>query len=185
MNNLYFVTSNENKLREAENILQLKIQKIDLDIPEIQTLDVEEVVKDKACKAFEAVKKPVLVEDTGIYIKSWNGFPGALIKWVLKTIGNHGICRMLQNPDRTAKAKTSVCIYNGKDFEIFSGEVEGKIAEEPKGASGFGWDPIFRPDGYDKTFAEIPKEEKNKISMRKIALMKMKEYLDKNQKFLK
>ncbi|MDP3093339.1 MAG: non-canonical purine NTP pyrophosphatase [bacterium] len=177
---LCFVTSSENKLKEAESILGFKIDKVNLDIKEIQSLDVEEIVKDKAEKAFDLARKPVMVEDTGFYIEAWKGFPGALIKWVLKTLGNDGLCRLLQDKNRTVIAKTCVCLYNGKESMVFCGEIRGKMPEKPLGQNGFGWDPIFMPQGLTKTFAQITPEEKDRISMRKIALVKMKDFLDKN-----
>jgi len=179
---LYFVTSNDNKLREAEQILEKKIEKIDLDIDEIQTVDVEEVVKDKAHKAYDVVKKPVFVEDTGLYFTGMKGFPGALIKWLLQSVGTKGICKVVDGFERKAVAKASICLYDGKKYNIFTGEVKGSITENPKGSSNFGWDPVFQPKGYDKTFAEMPAEKKNKISHRKLAFMKMKEFLDKIKK---
>lgn len=183
--NLHFVTSNQNKVKEAENILKLKINKTDIDIKEIQAIEIEEIVKDKANKAYNLIGKPVLVEDVGLYIKSWNGFPGALIKWILKTIGNEGLCKILQEYDRETTAKTCICIYNGNDFQVFRGEVKGEITKQPRGENGFGWDSIFQPDGWNKTFGEMSQEEKDKISMRKIALLKMKEFLEKNPEFIK
>lgn len=181
---LHFVTSNQSKIKEAENILKVKINKADIDIKEIQAIKVEEIVKDKASKAYNVIRKPVLVEDTGLYVESWNGFPGALIKWVLKTIGNQGLCKILREYDRKTIAKTCVCIYNGKDFQVFTGEVKGEITKQPRGESGFGWDPIFQPDGWNKTFGEVSQEKKDKISMRKIALFKMKEFLEENPSFI-
>ncbi len=178
---LYFVTSNTNKVREAERILKVKLKHISLDIEEIQTIHVEEVVKNKAHKAFDAVKKPVFVEDTGLYIKAWNGFPGALIKWLLKCLGNEGICKILGDYDRTAVVRTCIGIYDGKTHQVFTGEVKGRIVKKPRGETNFGWDPIFMPDGYEKTYAELPPHIKDKISMRNLAFEKMKEFLDKGE----
>jgi len=178
---MYFITLNENKVKETEEILNIRIEKMELNIREIQAIEVEEVVKDKVTKAYEIIKKPVMVEDTGLYINSWNGFPGALIKWVLESIGNEKLCKLLDR-DRSAIAKTCIAIFNGRKLYIFSGELKGNITEKPRG-NGFGWDPIFQPDGYDKTFGEMPREEKNKISMRRIALMKLKKFLEENENF--
>ncbi|XOB42591.1 MAG: RdgB/HAM1 family non-canonical purine NTP pyrophosphatase [Candidatus Nealsonbacteria bacterium] len=181
---LYFITSSENKIKEVEDILGFEVDKILLDINEIQTLKIEEVVKDKAKRAFEQVKKPVMVEDTGFYIEAWQGFPGALIKWILKTLGNEGLCLAFQEKNRTVTAKTSICLYNGKEAKIFTGEIKGQIPEKPRGEGGFGWDPIFQPEGYNKTFAEMSQEEKDSMSMRKIALNKMKQFLEVDPDFL-
>ncbi len=177
---IYFVTTNKNKLKEAQDILKRKIKRIDLDIPEIQDISVKKVIKDKAKKAYDKIKKPVLVEDTGLYIKSLNNFPRALIDWMLKTIENNGIFSLLKNSkNKKACAETCLCLYNGKEFHIFSGKINGTIVK-PKGKSNFGWDPIFKPGGYNITFAEMTMKEKNKISMRKKAFVKLKKYLEKN-----
>jgi XTP/dITP diphosphohydrolase len=176
---IYFITSNQNKVKEAQEILKKKINKANLDIPEIQSLNVEEVVKDKARKAYKKIKMPVLVEDTGLYIESLNNFPGALVKWMLGTIGNEGICSLLKNEkNRKISAKTCYCLYNGKNFHIFVGVSNGTLPQNPKGKSDFGWDSIFVPTGYTKSFAEMSMEEKNLISMRKIALEKLKHFLE-------
>lgn len=175
---MYFVTSNENKVREAEAILGRRLRRANIDIPEIQSLDVEEVVKAKARAAFGRIKRPVLVEDTGFYIPALNNFPGPLIKWLLKTIGNQGICNLLkEEKNRRVTVKTCFCLYNGKKFRIFSGEKTGTMPKNPEGTSGFGWDPIFIPDNYKKSFAEMSSEDKNLISMRKIALEKLRQFL--------
>ena len=178
MQELYFLTSNDDKLKEVEAILGLPINKISLDLNEIQTLEVAEVVKDKAKRAFEQIKKPVFIEDTGLYITALNGFPGALYKWVFKTIGNDGICQMLLGKNREAIAKTCVGLYDGQQMNLFMGEIRGTISEKPLGTFGFGWDPIFIPSGFDQTFAELGLEIKNKVSMRRLALSRLKEFLE-------
>jgi XTP/dITP diphosphohydrolase len=178
---IYFVTGNEDKLKEAEAILGRKLARIDLDIDEIQEIDLDRIVRCKASSAYEKIKKPVLVEDTGIFILSLNGFPGALIKWMLKSVGVEGICKLMKDEkNREVIAKTYFCLYNGKKHHIFTGQLKGKIAKKPQGEAGFGWDPIFIPEGYKKSFAQMKSEEKNKISMRKIALEKLKNFLDCN-----
>ena len=174
-----FVTSNINKLREIEAILGIKLNQIDIDIDEIQDVDVEKVVKHKAELAFEKIKEPVLVEDTGLYIIAWEGFPGALIKWVLKSMGLEKFCRALNDFDRSAFAKTCFAYFDGKKVLVFDGVVRGMIAEKPQGDTNFGWDPVFIPQGKSKTFAQMSSEEKNKISMRKKAVEKLKKFLEK------
>lgn len=174
---IYFVTSNGNKFREAKSILHMNIKQLRIEIEEIQSLDVAEVVKDKAAKAYKSVKKPVIVEDTGLYITALNGFPGALIKWVLESIGNQGLCNMLKGKNRGAYAETVICLYNGKSAITFKGRINGTITKTPAGKTGFGWDRIFRPKGHSMTFAQMGPEEKNRISMRMIALKKLERYL--------
>ncbi len=172
---MFFVTSNPKKVREVEKILGFKIKHANIEIKEIQSLDVCEVCREKVIKAYEILKKPVFVEDTGLYIDSLGGLPGALVKWFLKTIGNDGICRIVRG-NRTATAKTCVCFFDGHNLKCFLGELKGKISDRPRGKL-FGWDSIFIPNCYDKTLVELGLEEKNKISMRRKAFLKFKEFL--------
>ncbi len=173
-----FATSNRNKLREFEQILGTKLKQAELQLNEIQAIDVEDVIEEKAKEAYKLVGKPVLVEDTGLYIEALNSFPGALIKWLLATTGRDGVIRMLaMEKNRRAFAKTAVGFYDGSKVYVFVGKVKGRIPDEVRGESGFGWDPIFIPNGYSKTFAELGERTKNRISMRSIALRKLKSYL--------
>ncbi len=176
MKKLYFATSNKNKLEEVKSILNnIEIEQIDIDLDEIQSIDVEEVSKHKIIQGYKETNLPVLVEDTGLYINYFNGFPGALIKWMLKSIDNKGIIEILKNKkDLSAKAVTVAGFYNGKDLIIEKGEINGRISLKCLGDNGFGWDKIFIPEGYNKTFAEMTEKEKNLISMRKIAFEKIK-----------
>ncbi len=173
-----FATSNKNKLREFEQILGTKLEQAELQLNEIQAIDVENIIEEKAKEAYRLVGKPVLVEDTGLYIAAWNSFPGALIKWLLSTTGRDGVIRMLaMEKNRRASAKTAIGFYDGSKVHVFVGKVNGSIPDAIRGESGFGWDPIFVPNGYRKTFAELGAKAKNRISMRSIALRKLKAYL--------
>lgn len=174
---VYFVTSNRNKFAEAGKILDFEIKQAKLEIPEIQSLKVKDIVEDKARKAYEKLRKPVIVEDTALYIRSWRNFPGPLISWVIKTMGINGICKFT-GKERTAKAEACVAYYDGKKMRTFSGSVRGIISKKPRGARRFDWDRIFIPEGEKRTFAEMEIEEKNKISHRMKAFGKMKRFLD-------
>lgn len=168
---LLFVTSNPGKVREVETILGRPVERIDLDLPEIQALDVEVVARHKAETAFARLGRPVMVEDTGLYIAALHGLPGAFIRWFLGTIGRNGLCALIPaTADRTAHAKTAIAVADASGIQIFSGDTVGIIALAPAGDSGFGWDPIFRPDGATLTFAEMTQVEKNHYSMRRRAL---------------
>ena len=173
----FFATKNLNKLKEVNEILGKNLQQIDVELFEPQGLDVAEIVKEKARDAFHKTGKFVLVEDTGLEFKAWEGMPGALIKWFIQSVGNEGILKMLRGEtNRQAIAKTAVGFYDGKECYIFIGEVQGTIPDEIRGKSGFGWDPIFIPDNHTKSFAEMTSEEKNSVSMRKLALLHLKEF---------
>lgn len=173
-----FVTGSSGKLREAERILGYKLEHHNIELPEIQSVEVEQVVTFKVMRAFSEVGRPVLIEDTGLFIEAWNGLPGALIKWFVKCVEVSGICRMLKDfPDRRAWAKTVVATYDGKtEPTLFTGVVEGQIALTPAGKGGFGWDRIFIRDEDNaarKTFGEMSDEEKDRCSMRHRAFKKM------------
>ena len=173
-----FVTQSLDKVDEAKRILGIELQHYDLDLPEIQAVEIEKVVVHKVKFASEALGRiPVMVEDTGLFIEAWNGLPGALIKWFLKSVGNVGICSMMHDfPNRRAWAKTVVATYDG-DLNTFTGETRGQIAFAPMGENGFGWDKIFIPDGSNKTFGEMSPLEKDSYSMRRLAFEAMKHHL--------
>ena len=172
-----FVTQSRNKIAEAERILNVKLKHHLLELPEIQSVELEEVIRNKAEYAYKGLgKKPVMVEDTGLYFVAWNGLPGALIKWFLQYTGDEGICGMMQAfPNRLASAKTIVATHNG-EMRLFTGCVQGQIALAPKGEKGFGWDSIFIPDGATRTFAQMAAHEKDRYSMRRLAFESMKSY---------
>lgn len=154
----------------------IKLNHSDLDIDEIQSVEVEEVARHKAKQAYELLKEPVIVEDTGLYFEELNGLPGALIKFFVKKLTLEQICSLVKE-NRRAKAVTCIAYFDGEEVRFFIGETEGEIAEEPRGTNGFGWDPIFIPKGYERTFAELTDEEKTSKFMRKEAIKKLKDFL--------
>lgn len=175
-----FATGNENKLREAQQITGIPFEGLVVDLPEIQAVDVADVVEEKAKVAYKIANEPVLVEDTGLSIEAWGGLPGALIKWFMKTVNNDGILKMMKaESNRAAIATTYLAYFDGVKTHTFTGSIKGMIPESIKGESGFGWDPIFVPEGSNKSFAEMTSEEKNDLSMRAKAFQSMKKAEDK------
>ena len=174
-----FVTGNKNKVREAGDILGVPLEQVQVGgIIEMQTQDIDELVDHKCQQAYDLLKCPVLVEDSGLLFNAWNGLPGALVKWFECTVGCEGMLKMLQPfEDRDAIAVCCFAIHDGKNIRIARGEIEGKIATEIRGRNGFGWDVFFIPDGYESTFAEMQSEVKNCISHRKKALENLKALL--------
>lgn len=166
-----FITSSAHKHAEAERILGQTLVRASLPLEEIQAIELEPVVRHKAQQAFTLLGRPVLVEDTGLAFAAWNGLPGALIKWFLTSLGTAGICRLLEHEtNREATATTVFAYCAGAEVRVFSGVVHGSVPEAPRGVFGFGWDEIFQPLGSDRTFAEMTPEEKDRFSMRRIAL---------------
>ena len=176
---LVVVTSNKNKLREINQILGTnhKVSKIDID--EVQSLDLDEVITKKAKAAYQKIKKPVLVEDISMNIKAIKGLPGTFVKFFLYTAGTEGTVKLLGNQSRETKVTATVAIYNGKTLKIFKGTTRGTLTKKDKGANGFGFDTVFIPKGYKKTYAQMSTELKNKVSHRAKALKKLKAYLNK------
>ena len=176
-NAITFVTGNSNKVREFEQILGVKLENEAMDLDEIQSTDVSEVTLHKVRQAYEILKKPLIVEDTGLYIDDINGFPGALIKFYMRDVGCNGISAYHQLSP--ARAETVIGYHNGSEIQLFKGVIRGKISQSPRGSNGFGWDTIFIPEGkYNGlTFAEMADYEKNAVSMRRIALNKLKSAL--------
>ena len=181
MQKLTFITGNAGKAKYLSDYFHLPVDHLKLDLHEIQSLNLKEVVEDKARRAFEIVHSPVLVEDVSLTFKSLKALPGPLIKWFLETLGNDGLCRLLDtSDDRSALAEVEFAICDESGVHTFGGSMEGTIADNPRGEMGFGWDPVFIPKGYDKTWAEMTDDEKHATSMRKIALDKMSDFLSKS-----
>jgi XTP/dITP diphosphohydrolase len=183
-NELVFVTGNKNKLREVAEILGRDIDSAEIDLPEIQSIAVEDVVKRKVEDAYKFTNKPVIVEDTGLYIKQITcggpttlavPYPGALIRSYMQGLGLDTICNIHNGSPVVAKTVVGYC--DGKNTKFFVGEINGTISDSPKGNNGFGWDKIFIPNGHTKTFAEMESSEKNSLSMRKLAFEQFKELL--------
>jgi len=174
---IYFITGNKNKFAEVKAILP-EVKQLDIDLPEIQEIDAKEIIKEKLLEALKHKKGEFIVEDTSLYLDCLNGLPGPLIKWFLQTIGNDGLANLADKLGNDKAVAKTIIGYakNSEKIYFFEGVIQGKIVR-PKGDSNFGWDPIFLPDGHKKTFAEMSREEKNKISMRRNALNKLKKFL--------
>lgn len=183
MKKILFATTNQGKLNEAKEILAIEVEGIGMEIDEIQSLSPEDVAQKKAWAYFEKLKTPLVVEDLALSFSALNGLPGTYIKDFDKALGNDGLVKLLENhDDRSAEAKT-VFVYideKGKTH-TFEGTVKGFISNEVRGDKGFGWDPIFIPEGNTKTFGEMEMDEKNKYSMRSIALQKLADFLKTQQ----
>lgn len=178
---IVFGTTNAGKLREATEILGLNITGTPLNISEVQSLDPIEVATRKVKDYFKALNKPILVEDVSLVFLALGKLPGPYITDFEKSIGNEGLVKLIGNKNRRAIAQTTLAFANADgEVHIFEGKVDGTIAESPRGNNGFGWDPIFIPNGKHKTFAEMEPEEKNQYSMRAMALKKFHAWLKQN-----
>lgn len=178
---IYFATTNKDKLKEARVLLGIEVLGTDHKVDEVQSLDPIEVAEKKARSYFSIIKMPILVEDTSLSIDALDGLPGTYIDAFMKSLGNEGIIKLLKDSkERKAVAQTTVVFVDSQgELHTFIGKTEGTITYESRG-EGFGWDPIFIPEGETKTFGEMTLDEKNKYSMRASALKKFKKWLDNN-----
>jgi inosine triphosphate pyrophosphatase len=178
---LTFITGNENKVRELNQILGTELKSVKLDLPEIQSLDMSEIIELKVREAYKVLNSPVLVDDVSLRFTQYGKLPGPFIKWFIKDPGIEKICRMLDAfEDRSATAECYYGYFDGNEVRIFIGLLDGTISKHPRGESGFGFDPIFIPENSDKSFAEMTAEEKNSNSHRSRAAAKLKEFLATN-----
>ncbi|KAJ5193755.1 Ham1-like protein, partial [Penicillium cf. griseofulvum] len=179
---LNFITGNQNKLREVRDILGkvIEVDNQEVDVPEIQGT-IEEIAKEKARRAAEAINGPALTEDTALEFHALKGLPGPYIKFFMENVGHEGLNKMLDGfEDRTAEAVCTFAFCRGPGEEpiVFQGRTEGTIVR-PRGPAKFGWDAIFEYNG--KTYAEMDKEEKNNVSHRGKALVKLQHWLAEGQ----
>lgn len=182
MSKILFVTGNKHKVHELQELsknIQMEIEQIDYDYPEIQASDLEDVALEGAKHCAALLDKSIIVEDAGIFISALNGFPGPYSRYVFDKIGNEGILKLMQGAANREAVFKSVVGYckPGDDPISFTGTVKGELIREVRGEHGFGYDPIFVPDGESKTFAEMSTEEKNQYSHRKNAFEKFVEWV--------
>ncbi len=164
---LYFVTISEYKSKEVPAYLLdsgIDLEIIKYKVQEILHKDLEIIVMDKVTKAFVELGVPCVVEHGGLFIDALNGLPGGLSKVVWDNIGDK-LCNFIKNGDsREATAKSVIGYCDGKRRHLFIGETRGIIADRGRGEYRFQWDPIFIPEGSDRTNAEMGFPEKGKYS---------------------
>mgnify|MGYP001488539393 FL=1 len=175
---LFFASSNNHKFEEAQRILSnlgLEINMFKTTLEEIQSNSMNEIAKRKALDAFRKIKKPVIIEDDGLFIESLDGFPGPYSSYVYDTIGNKGIMRLLENIEtRNAKFVAIIAYCDGEnDSNLFESSIPGKISLSIE-EGGWGYDPIFIPDGESKTYANV--SDKDKFSHRSASLKKFSDW---------
>ncbi|MCE4624736.1 MAG: XTP/dITP diphosphatase [Desulfurococcales archaeon] len=179
---IYLVTGNKHKVHEINTLaegsciefLQASATKL-----EVQSGSLGEIALTAARHAFDQIRAPLVVDDSGLFIESLGGFPGPYSSFVYKTIGISGILRLLEGEsDRKACFVTAAALIIPPLERVFYGRTCGQITREPRGRGGFGFDPIFLPDGSRKTYAEMSTEEKNTVSHRARAFKKLISYLE-------
>ena len=175
---LWFVTQNAHKYQEARRTLDpfgIKILKLAYPKTEIQNADLDEIARFAAEEAAKKYNRTVVVEDSGLFVKALNGFPGPYSAYAHATIGVEGLLRLMSQKLRREayfQASLVVASLRGTSQE-FSGRAYGTISHKPAGKQGFGFDPIFIPQGTRKTFAQGGSEFKDRYSHRAIAFRKL------------
>lgn len=184
--NLLLITGNPGKAEEFKKLIdvnELSFSHKSLDLPEIQSFDIEEIARYKTQAALNILSEDcgydaILTDDTGLYCEGLNGLPGPFIKWFLDKLNAEGIYNLVKNGNTNTNAVCLLSLGIIKSGEIvqFNGTVPGKLVE-PQGNGGFGWDRAFLPDCKSKTYGEMTEEEKNKISHRTLAVNQFRHWL--------
>jgi len=160
---------------EAENI--------DVAYPEVQAESLEMVMVQGLVWLTERYKVPLLADDSGLFIDALKGFPGVYSAYVYKTIGCDGILTLMEKEE--ARGARFECVLGfaepGKDPVLFKGISKGTISRSKRGDEGFGYDPIFIPEGGERTFAEVPMGEKNRVSHRGRALENFFKFIEEER----
>nr|CEL66448.1 TPA: Nucleoside-triphosphatase, related [Neospora caninum Liverpool] len=196
---IFFCTGNSNKLAEVQQILgdrSVRLVAANVDLPELQGASPAEIAEAKCRSAVRQLQLSdaelpqnalVMVEDTCLCFNALKGLPGPYVKWFLHKLGPEGLPSLLAAyEDKSGYALCTLCVaevgrvkHEGDEphFHTLEGRTDGIIVTEPRGKRDFGWDPIFQPDGFKLTYAEMDKAVKNSISHRYKAMEALKEFL--------
>jgi len=176
LSKIHFITSNQGKFKEAKAQIEplgYELVQENIDYPEVQADTLDEVTMFGMDHLSEVVRGDFLIEDSGLFIGPLEGFPGVYSAYVMKTVGNPGILKLMGDRDERDAVFRSCFGYfsTSKGTTVVSGECKGTISRQERGSGGFGYDPIFIPEGHKRTFAEMPVDEKNGISHRGRAMI--------------
>jgi len=177
---LYFVSKNKFKHAEATQILEplgVTVEAVHIEIYELQTVDTELLVKDKAVRAFRQLGRPLFVEHTGLYLDLLNGLPGGLTQIFWDSLTKTRFSELFSHATHPVTARTTIGYVDGRRIHLFRGEISGHIVSPPRIDHGFQWDCVFVPEGYTQSFSEMG-ATKNLISMRHRALQALKRHLE-------
>lgn len=178
MRRFTLVTGNPGKSLEAERILGFRPDVHELDLPEIQSLDIHEVLRAKGDEAWRRLRSPLVVDETALDLAAFNGFPGPLVKWLLEAVGAAGIADAVHRLGETrATARCALLYRDGETSIVAEGRIEGRVAPAPRGDQGFGWDPVFVPAGRRETYAELAPAIKDEIGHRGRAWRRLRQAL--------
>ena len=177
---IWFATGNKHKVQEAGEVLApygIKLEHFPLERVEIQADDPADIAAYSLAQVNDS--RPLCVEDAGVSLDRWGGFPGPYSSYVLKCLGNPGILKLMEREqNRIAHYISAIAYRDESGVHTFRGTVDGEISHSIRGTNGFGYDPIFIPsEGDGQTFGEMGAEAKNKISHRARAFRALAEWL--------
>ena len=177
---MILVTSNKHKFEEIAamfRIAEIPLEWKHVKYEEIQE-DTTEMISYRSCvEVRKALHDDFFLEDTGLYVPALHGFPGPYSSYVNATIGYAGLQRLVDGKDRIAYFKTVVSLSMHGEVIQFGGILKGSISSQAKGSTGFGFDPVFVPEGESMTLAEMDVETKNRLSHRGRAVAALIKYL--------
>lgn len=172
-----FITGNQSKADYLARYLGFPVAHVKIDLDEIQSMDLKEIVGHKVRQAYEHVKTPVIVEDVSLEFEALGGLPGPFIKFFVERIPFESICSMLNGKSRKATAKCVFGYYDGETIQLFEGAMDGEVAQAPMGDGGYGWDKIFIPAGYTQTRAQMNEVDDQKTYLQIKPFAALKEFL--------
>ena len=177
MQSITFITGNQKKADYLAKYLWFPIEHMKLDLDEIQSLDLREVIEHKVRQAHEKCGKPVLVEDVSLVFEDLGGLPWPFIKFFEKELWLQRLCTIIRDDSRKAVARCTFGYYDGNHLELFEWEIQGTIALAPRWENGFGWDQIFIPYFTDRTSAELGETEYERFYTEEKPFQKVREFL--------
>lgn len=177
MQTIHLVTGNKHKLAEYRRLLppELPIEAVSLELDEIQSFDPKVITEDKARRAYEQIKKPVLVEDVAAGLDALNGLPGPFIKFFEQQLGRDVLYKIAP-ADKSATITCTLAYFDGVSVQFAIGIVKGTVVA-PRDMGGFGFDCVFVPAGHTETFAEMGAKQKDHISHRALAVNNLRTLL--------
>lgn len=172
-----FITGNQKKADYLARYLGLPVSHLKLDLDEIQSMDLKEIVGHKVRQAYEKIKMPVIVEDVSLEFEALGGLPGPFIKFFIERVPFETICSLLDGKSRKATALCVFGYYDGENVKLFEGLMGGEVPNVPMGEGGYGWDSIFIPDGYTITRAQMDEADDQKTYLQIKPFAELKEFL--------
>jgi non-canonical purine NTP pyrophosphatase (RdgB/HAM1 family) len=177
MRDVVFITGNAHKAEQLAKYIGDPIEYVKVELDEIQSLALRDVVRHKVMEAYKAVQRPVLVEDVSLEFTALGTLPGTFIRWFEEELGAEGLCKLLEGKERSATARCMYGYFDGQEEKYFEGSMQGTITEKPKGNGGYGWDCVFIPQGFTCTRAEMSETEYEATYLQIKPLAQVHDYL--------